>query len=231
MMRAMAPVLTQDLQQSTSGHAAAWDIVWLRQESTWSLIGRGRNTYNRLFFSLLLPHLSPRKRLLELGSGTSTLGMRLSPFVELYVGIDASKRAIESAQAEAKKMGLQNMSFREQDIYDQPTHDRFDIVWSQGLVEHFQNVPSVIERHLDFSAPGGTVIISVPSASSYLELWYRITRLRFLRRLWPWTTQRFFRPQDLEAAMGKIDHTRYRSFTVSYLRPRIAGIVVLVIHT
>lgn len=40
---------------------------------------------------------------------------------------------------------------------------KFDIVYSLGFIEHFDNVENVIEKHLDLLKPGGILLLGVPN--------------------------------------------------------------------
>lgn len=41
--------------------------------------------------------------------------------------------------------------------------DRFDVVWSAGVVEHFRNPEDVVRCHLEILKPGGTLIVPIPN--------------------------------------------------------------------
>jgi SAM-dependent methyltransferase len=40
---------------------------------------------------------------------------------------------------------------------------QYDLVFSQGFVEHFDDHQSVVQKHADLAAPGGLVVIIVPN--------------------------------------------------------------------
>ena len=46
-----------------------------------------------------------------------------------------------------------------------PDGDRWDTVFSAGLVEHFDDSAPAIDRHLQLVAPGGHCVISIPNHS------------------------------------------------------------------
>ena len=52
--------------------------------------------------------------------------------------------------------------FLSDEIQEQYT-GRFDIVISQGFIEHFDDVEDVIERHIDLLAQGGYLIVGIPN--------------------------------------------------------------------
>lgn len=54
---------------------------------------------------------------------------------------------------------------------------QFDVVFSLGLIEHFDDTESVVAAHLEYLKPGGTLIVGCPN--------FRGVNLALLRRLSP----------------------------------------------
>lgn len=217
------------LQDSVPGKAGGWDDVWRKQRRDNAYVRLGRRLYNALFLRTLKPFLGSDVRFVELGCGSASLGKEMANRVKRYVGIDASSAAI----AEARIGAAQNMTFIEADIYDADERlplGQADVVWSQGLVEHFRDPAHVIRRHLLFCAPGGTVIFSVPSRISYFHLWYLFTRLPGMKGFWPWTEQGFYGPKELLAFVESIRDIPMQHHEARMLRPWFAGISVVTIR-
>jgi SAM-dependent methyltransferase len=51
----------------------------------------------------------------------------------------------------------------------------FDIVYSLGFVEHFEDLNLVVKRHLELLKPGGTLIIGVPNLTGIYRLFLKKT--------------------------------------------------------
>lgn len=54
---------------------------------------------------------------------------------------------------------------READLYA-PDHEpdpRYGLVVSNGLIEHFEDTGSILQKHVDFLAPGGTLLVTLPN--------------------------------------------------------------------
>ncbi len=51
----------------------------------------------------------------------------------------------------------------------------YDVVFSLGFVEHFENWTNVIERHLEFVAPGGLLILEAPNFMGRFQNWFHRT--------------------------------------------------------
>lgn len=66
----------------------------------------------------------------------------------------------------------------EGDMFAPPAElQRFDVVFSLGLVEHFENISDPVRAHVDLLAPGGLLLLGVPN--------YRGVNEALLRRLSP----------------------------------------------
>lgn len=204
-----------------------WDRVWLRKGLLIRLVSLGRNFYNLFFKRLLLGYIKPETDIIELGCGTAGLGLLLASNFNKYHGVDISPVIIESARHDARRKGIDNMTFSVADCrnLDREHENKFDLAWSQGLVEHFDNPNVVVQSHIRVVKPGGTILISVPYKYSYHVLWYKFTRPRILRRFWLWTEQRFFSSQEL-ANLGRQSGMPYKVFI---LPPVVLGFLLGII--
>ena len=50
----------------------------------------------------------------------------------------------------------------------------FDIVISAGLIEHFEDVDNIIEKHINLLTDGGCLIVSIPNLRGVNYLWQRL---------------------------------------------------------
>jgi SAM-dependent methyltransferase len=51
----------------------------------------------------------------------------------------------------------------EGDFFTYDPEKQFDLVFSIGFIEHFENTAEVIQRHLPFVKPGGRLVITLPN--------------------------------------------------------------------
>ena len=139
-----------------------WDSAWERPPR-WRLP-------SKLFVStrnlqrVIAPHVRPGMRYLELGCApgkmlawvASDLGARVS-------GLDYSERGIEWARRLFDTLGLE-ADLRCEDVWS-TTFDRggFDVVFSAGLIEHFDDPSALVRQHVTLVKPGGRAIITVPN--------------------------------------------------------------------
>ena len=114
------------------------------------------------------------KTLLEIGCGSSVF---LSYFKKTFgfniSGIDYSETGCEASKAILKREGLEGeIVFG--DAFNPPEHllNRFDVVCSFGVVEHFDDTADTLMRFAKFVKPGGILLTFVPNfvgATGYLH--------------------------------------------------------------
>ena len=59
-----------------------------------------------------------------------------------------------------------DISIIESDLFEYEPAKQYDLVLSCGLIEHFEDTRDIIERHLKFLKPGGTLFITLPNFRS-----------------------------------------------------------------
>jgi SAM-dependent methyltransferase len=66
------------------------------------------------------------------------------------------------------KNGLKpgDINIIEADLFEYQPQKRYDLVLSFGLIEHFNDTRAIIETHLQFLKPGGTLFITLPNFKS-----------------------------------------------------------------
>jgi 2-polyprenyl-3-methyl-5-hydroxy-6-metoxy-1,4-benzoquinol methylase len=210
------------MQKSTE-QAAEWQEIWGRQGVVDSIIDAGRTVYNWFFAPVLMRYLSKDASLLEMGCGRASLTLSLAPKIRRLVGVDISDVAVNQANEYARKTSVTNAEFIVDDCTKLALTEKFDAVWSQGLIEHFDDPITITREHFNALKPGGAALISVPYLYSYHTVWYNTSRLPGLRWIWPWTEQRFFDQKQL-LEVGKAITPHARTFL---LQPFPLGIVML----
>ena len=106
-----------------------------------------------------------RYSIIELGcGGSSYLPYLVKKYNNLQIfGIDNSLRGCKLAVIGIDG-GLSSVNIVCGDIFQCPlTSEKFDIVFSVGLIEHFNDPCKVIEKHVDLLKPGGLLICVVPN--------------------------------------------------------------------
>jgi ubiquinone/menaquinone biosynthesis C-methylase UbiE len=212
---------------NTEIHRDSWEEIWKRKNLMSMTIDTGREAYNSFFRRLIRRYITPGASLLELGCGTSTLTISLAPELGKLVGLDISPEALVLSRQKAAEKGVRNAEFVIGDCLNLSSEyeNRFDIVWSQGLMEHFDDPVTVARQHYRALKPGGTALISIPYRISFYTVWYKITRPQMLRSFWPWTEQVFFTKKQLRAIGAQVAPAgSYRTYL---LKPPFLGIAIL----
>ena len=213
--------MQKDIEQ-----AGEWQAVWSRKGGfVDSVIDLGRTIYNLFFRRILRRYITKDTRMLELGSGRASLSLSICKEIKSLYGVDISDVALKQASASAESLGVSNAKFIIGDCTKLNIDDKFDFVWSQGLIEHFDDPTLVAREHYKALVPGGVVLISVPYKYSYHTIWYKMSRPKLLRWLWPWegTEQRFFNHKEL-TRVGRAITPHFRVFL---MQPFPLGIIFL----
>lgn len=199
--------------------------MWLREGIATAIVDAGRNFYNWFLRRVLRRYILSDSTMLELGCGTSTLFISLAGEVKKIVGLDISEAAVELSRKNAKLLGVKNTEFVLGDCRSIPYENEFDLVWSNGLLEHFDDPLEIARQHYKAVRPGGVALMSVPYYYSYHNLWYILTRPRIMRPfwLWPGVEQIFFTRHELKKIGANITpHSR-----VFFLKPFLLGMIFL----
>jgi 2-polyprenyl-3-methyl-5-hydroxy-6-metoxy-1,4-benzoquinol methylase len=152
---------------------AYWDKIWADRAAPDPLdpAKPGLNNavphaFHRLFSRTFdLMGIQPGNSIVEVGCGGSTM---LPYFTKTFglraEGIDSSPKGCALSDAIARKSGI-NTPIHQVDMFDLPTNLQgcFDIVFSAGLVEHFQPTTLAVDALAKLVRPGGHVVTTVPN--------------------------------------------------------------------
>ncbi len=174
--------------------AAEWDGVWVSKGILHRILNKARAIFTMgLYKKVFKFYLSKSTMLLEVGCGSSTTSLYLAQYLKGFVGLDFSDEALKISREKAKELHIKNARLVKGNAFKMPfKNDSFDVVWSQGLLEHFDNPREILTEKIRVCKKGGIVITIVPGAWSFNKLWYVLTRPRLFRNLWPWTEQLFY---------------------------------------
>jgi SAM-dependent methyltransferase len=118
-------------------------------------------------FRTVLERADPGMRVLEAGSGTGRLSVRLARDAEVeVVGVDSAPRAIELGRCLARDAGplIGSVGFVEADLYHLPFPDQsFDLVFSDSVIEHLEHPDRALTELRRVLKSGGSLVISVPN--------------------------------------------------------------------
>ncbi len=113
-------------------------------------------------------------KIIELGCGTGyhTLQMTRLYQVAKVTLVDANASVIRDTERRMSSLGCEK-EFLLRDLFSLDLEERYDIVHSQGLLEHYtpEEQRQLIRLHRDLLAPGGIAIILVPTTSLTYRFW------------------------------------------------------------
>lgn len=78
-------------------------------------------------------------------------------------GIDYSQAGMQATLNNFKMLNLQVGDIIAGDFFQVEPQQTYDAVMSFGFIEHFTDVDSVVERHLQWLKPGGVLVLGVPN--------------------------------------------------------------------
>jgi 2-polyprenyl-3-methyl-5-hydroxy-6-metoxy-1,4-benzoquinol methylase len=104
------------------------------------------------------------KKILEIGCAKAKKLIYFAKefYYDIY-GIDYSENGVESATENLRRAGVKGTILCE-DIFETSLEENsFDIVYSMGLIEHFEDPTDIIDAHIKLVKKGGIVIITIPN--------------------------------------------------------------------
>ncbi len=141
---------------------------------TWSEIWKGiegidfsRETYIWRFYEMLLNGFDLKgKTVLEFGCGTGINSIFMAMRGAKVTFVDNSRQALRLVKKTLDKFGLEGELVR-MDVFDSDFRNRFDLVHSEGLVEHFlyPKRQEIVDIHANAARKGGNVLLIIPHSN------------------------------------------------------------------
>jgi 2-polyprenyl-3-methyl-5-hydroxy-6-metoxy-1,4-benzoquinol methylase len=155
--------MSQDNKLTTQGF---WNEYWnirLEKKSKRKIGILGREIHR--VFDTYLPN-DPSLHILEIGGAPGEYLLYLAQKFGYHAhSMDYSEIGNMKTKELFNNQGIE-VTIHEQDIFvSQENPLQFDIVYSLGFIEHFDNIENVIDRHLAFLKPGGILLLGVPNLS------------------------------------------------------------------
>ena len=167
-------------------------------ESYWKGHADLRRTYStggRLVREVLADGDVQGRRVLEVGAGSGRDILALARVEAAAVVLDYSPASLELVQRQAREQGIAVALVRA-DALAMPFRDgTFDVVFHQGLLEHFRNPMPLLRENSRIAARGGRVLVDVPQT---FHLYTAMKKTLIFFNVWfaGWETQ--FAPGQLE---------------------------------
>jgi len=141
---------------------------------------------------------APSARTLEVGCGTaldSCLVAATDSSICAYA-CDLSEKAVQVARENAQGLGIELRAFAG-DLTALPFADAsFDLVFSQGVLEHFTDPAPAMNEQVRVLRPGGALVVDVPQKFNV----YTLRKHQAMREArWPWGWETEYSAGELRA--------------------------------
>jgi len=202
-----------------------WDEMWRRGFKD-SIEATGLDRLSRRCYDIIKKWIGERPGpVLEAGSGTGRFCIALAEANTdtRVTALDLSRSSLELARAGAGKRGLDNISYVRGDIRQIPFEaGSFDIVFNEGVIEHFIDYESVIREMRRVAKLGGMVICAVPNR---LNLIYNMTLSLSEGEASKYGRTKLFTRRELEDAFLKcgLSDTRVSGFDPAHGVTRLSA--------
>ena len=143
-----------------------WNKEWAHEPRL--RLPSGWNVSTRNLQRLLRAHVKPGARFLELGCAPGKMLLWVAEALKADVtGLDYSERGLQHARKLFAALNVPACLLREDLFNHSLPPATFDVVYSAGLIEHFENPKEVVEIHVRLLKRGGQAIIAVPNYSGF----------------------------------------------------------------
>ena len=146
-------------------HENYWSNIWEQRKNTLQNIKDFYKWFLFLEFRKLLRDLfNKNQHILEIGSspGIMLRNINKSLAPKQLIGIDYAKNSKIETEIYLKKYYV-SAKIYEKDIFKYDTKEKFDVVMSFGLIEHFNDPTEILIHHKKFLKKNGHLFISIPN--------------------------------------------------------------------
>lgn len=149
------------IQQDKAG-VVHWDETWAHEPRM--RLPRAYSSSIRDKMRLLRQSVQPGMKFLEIGCApgkmlawvAATLGAQVS-------GLDYSETGLAVAHRLFRELRL-TADLRREDVFANSfTENSFDVVYSGGVIEHFEDPAAIVRTHVSLLKPGGLALITIPN--------------------------------------------------------------------
>ncbi len=153
-------------------------------------------------------HVRPDSRILDCGCGPGSVTVGLAQWAPdgQTTGIDIGAEQLEGARTLARDLGVENVTFRQGDVFDLPFEDgSFDLVFSQTVFFHIPDHAKALAEIKRVLRPGGLVALRDVINSSVI-IWPDEPLLRQIGRMIRLGGQRSGGNPDVGRELGTLLH-------------------------
>lgn len=149
-----------------------WESYYSRSNTSRDRIVTICSAYKPIWEKWIGSAKSP-KDFIEIGAYPGRYLAYLADTYQLHpTGLDFNSDLVkinESMQA----LGVSDFHYEQADFFKHKPAKQFDLVFSNGFIEHFENYQEVLDLHVPYLKPGGSLLIMIPNK-------------RYLRKVYGW---------------------------------------------
>jgi SAM-dependent methyltransferase len=154
-------------------------------------------------------HVRSASRILDCGCGPGSITVGLAHWAPdgQTVGIDIGAEQLDGARARARDLGVENVAFRQGDIFALPFEDdSFDVVFSQTVLYHIPAPEKALAEIKRVLRPGGLVALR-DALNASIMIWPDDPLVRELGRMIRLGAQRSGGNPDVGREVGTLLHS------------------------
>jgi SAM-dependent methyltransferase len=169
-------------------------------------------------------HVRPDSRILDCGCGPGSITVGLAQWAPngQTIGIDLGAEQLDGARALARDLGVENVTFRQGDIFDLPFEDdSFDVVFSQAVLYHIPDAEKALAEIKRVLRPGGLVALR-DAINASVMIWPEEPLVRELAGIFRLGAQRSGGNPDVGRELGTLLHAAGFEdvfFTLGFVQP------------
>jgi len=155
------------------------------------------------------------KSILEAGSGTGRYCIALAHKYpsSRVVGMDISHSAVKLTEGGAEIRKIGNVELVQGNVFEMPFRDNFfDVVFNDGVIEHFHNYEDIVDEMVRVTKKGGKVITAVPNWHCFPHTIYK----KIVRDNYRYGYERSFKHRELIDLYNKF---RLKDIEISGFHP------------
>lgn len=139
-----------------------WDDAWAVEPRM--RLPRAYTTSIRDRMSLLRSEVRPGMTFLEIGCAPGKMLSWVAGVLGAHVsGLDLSDPGIRVARKLFAELGL-SADLRRENVFETSfAEESFDVVYSAGVIEHFEDPSDLVRIHTRLVKPGGLALITIPN--------------------------------------------------------------------
>ena len=132
---------------------------------------RWRAWHDAAFWERLLPQFLDKRagqKVVEVGAAPARNLLRLHKRFGLDPwGVEYTEAGVAASRARLERIGCAPDQILQADVFDAEAlkawEGTFDVAFSMGFIEHFDDPSVAVSRHLDLLKPGGLLVVTVPA--------------------------------------------------------------------